>query len=458
MLKNPYISLDRNGNHLSVKKSFFTMLGLVLLLALTFRSFWASVLYPVELVLEAILEGAIFLYVLYRLVCRVIEKNYRFSGMEIYLAFLFIFPIFPALAAWREFDQPIFYGVATYRDFYLLFGGLIVYNLLREGYVSIKTVEHSFVTFAVIYMLFSYFLTIFIDPAQFQDTAISGANPEKGGDVYYRLNMSLFFFGSVYFTVKSFYQKNLIYLGIAALFIFYVVFIRLDRTSIAGLGLGLGIFFLTALPARTQFLTIFRALIPVVTVALIIAIFNAEVYEQYYKMFLDVFNTAGKAGSGSLEDNIRLMEVDIAVNGFLKNPIFGNGKISTYFIPDGYNHFYGFFYTSDVGIFGYLFSSGLLGLGLIFFQFVLAIKYIFGIKYIKRNVFLVTLKITLLVHALDAITTEYLTIYAGQTLTLILLIFYFYQRDKVIQARVNSGESMENINIEGTVRKDRVTS
>jgi hypothetical protein len=152
------------------------------------------------------------------------------------------------------------------------------------------------------------------------------------------------------------------------------------------------------------------------------------------------------------------MEVDIAVNGFLKNPIFGNGKISTYFIPDGYNHFYGFFYTSDVGIFGYLFSSGLLGLGLIFFQFVLAIKYIFGIKYIKRNVFLVTLKITLLVHALDAITTEYLTIYAGQTLTLILLIFYFYQRDKVIQARVNSGESMENINIEGTVRKDRVTS
>jgi hypothetical protein len=434
------------------------MLGLVLLLALTFRSFWASVLYPVELVLEAVLEGAIFLYVLYRLVCRVIEKNYRFSGMEIYLAFLFIFPIFPALAAWREFNQPIFFGVATYRDFYLLFGGLIVYNLLREGYVSIKTVEHSFVTFAVIYMIFSYFLTIFIDPAQFQDTAISGANPEKGGDVYYRLNMSLFFFGSVYFTVKSFYQKNLIYLGIAALFIFYVVFIRLDRTSIAGLGLGLGIFFLTALPARTQVLTIFRALIPVVTVALIIAIFKAEVYEQYYKMFLDVFNTAGKAGSGSLEDNIRLMEVDIAVNGFLKNPIFGNGKISTYFIPDGYNHFYGFFYTSDVGIFGYLFSSGLLGLGLIFFQFVLAIKYIFGIKYIKKNVFLVTLKITLLVHALDAITTEYLTIYAGQTLTLILLIFYFYQRDKVIQARVNSGESIENINIEGTLRKDRVAS
>ncbi len=188
-------------------------------------------MYPVELLLEALLEGVIFLYILYRLVCRIIEKNYTFNGIEIYLGILFIFPIIPAFAAWREFDQPIFYGVATYRDFYLLFGGLIVYNLVR-GYVSIKTVEHSFVTIALIYMFFSYFLTIFIDPVQFQDTAISGANPEKGGEVYYRLNMSLFFFGSIYFTVKSFYQKNLVYLGIAGLFIFYVVFIRLDRTSL----------------------------------------------------------------------------------------------------------------------------------------------------------------------------------------------------------------------------------
>jgi len=276
--------------------------------------------------------------------------------------------------------------------------------------------------------------------------------------VYYRLNMSLFFFGSIYFTVKSFYQKNLIDLGIAALFIFYVVFIRLDRTSIAALGLGLILFFITALPLKTQVMTIVRAIIPVTVVALIIAIFKVEIYEKYYRMFLDVFVTAGKAGSGSLEDNIRLMEVDIALKGFLDNPIFGNGKLSTYFVPDGYNHFYGFFYTSDVGVLGYLFSSGIVGLLIIFFQFVLAIKYISGIKYIKKNVFLVTLKITLFIHALDALTTEYLTLYAGQTLTILLLIFYFYQRDRVIQARVSNGESIEEIKLEGTLRRDRVLS
>jgi len=421
------------------------MLALVLVLALTYRNFLASVLFQVELTLETIMEALIFFYVGYRAVKRVLQKNYKFYAIEIYLGLLFIFPIIPAIAAWRTFDQPIFFGIATYRDWYLLFGGLMIYNLLREGRIKIKTVEHAMVTLSLIFMVFSYFMTVFIDPVQFQDTALSGANPEKGGDVYYRFNMSMFFIGAIYWTVKAFYKKSLLYFGIAALFIFYVVFIRLDRTSIAVLGLGLSLFFVTAVPLKTQVLTIFRAILPVTVVALLVAIFRADIYEQYYHMFLDVFNTAGKAGSGSLEDNIRLMEVDIAIKGFMKSPIFGNGKVSHYFVPDGYNHFYGFFYTSDVGIFGYLFSSGIVGLVLIFFQFILAIKYIAGIKHIKQNVFLVTCKIALLVHALDAITTEYLTIYAGQTLTFIILLFYFYQQDKIIDNRLKNGESIEDL-------------
>lgn len=436
MPRSSYFILDRYGNQFGIKKDFFHVIGLAFLIALTFRIFLASILFNVELFLETTMEACVFLYLAYRLIIRIIEKNYRFQGIEIYLGILFIFPIMPAIAAWLKFDQPIYYGVATYRDFYLLFGGLVIYNLLRDGVVSIKSVENAYVLMAILFMLFSYFLTTFVDPRQFQDTAISGANPEKGEDVYYRLNMSMFFFGSIYFTVKSFYRKNFLYLLVAALFIFYVVFIRLDRTSIAVLGLGLTLFFLTALPARTQVLTIGRALIPAAAAALFIGLFMPELYEQYYHMFLDVFDTAGKAGSGSLEDNIRLMEVDIAVKGFLDSPLFGNGKVSHYFVPDGYNHFYGFFYTSDVGIFGYLFSSGIIGLILIFTQFILAIKYIRGIKHIKKNVFLVALKFTLLVHALDAVTTEYLTIYAGQTLTMIILIFYFYQQDKIIGERL----------------------
>ncbi len=433
-----YIAADREGQYFKLKASLLRVLGLIFLLAVTSRVFLATLLYPVEFVLEILLEVSLVLYVFYRIVTRVIEKNYRFLSIEVYLGILFVFPIIPAIAAWLEFGQPVFYGVATYRDFYLLFGALVVFNLLREGAVTIKEVEHAFVSLAVFYMLFSYFLTVFVDPAQFKDTAFSGSNPEKGGEVYYRLNLSMFFFGAVYFTVKSFYRKKLLYLIVASVFIYYVVFIRLDRTSMAVLGLSLILFFLTATSARTKILTVLRALIPLTVLSLVVVYFLPDVYSQYATMFMDVIDTAGKANTGSIEDNIRLMEVDIAIHGILKNPIIGNGKVSQYFVADGYNHFFGFFYTSDVGIFGYLFSSGIVGLVIIFSQFAFAIKCIWSIKRIKRNVFLVALKFTLLAHALDGLTTEYLTMYAGQTITMIIIIYYFYLCDKAVDLKMGN--------------------
>jgi len=408
------------------------------MLAVTFRVFLASILFNVELLFETLMEGLVFLYVAYRLAKRALEKDWSVNSMEIYLGILFLFPILPAIAAVREFDQPFLYGLATYRDFYLLFGGLVVYNLLRSGELDIKLVEKAFVVLAIIFMLFSYFLTVFVDPTQFQDTAISGSNTAKGADVYYRLNMALFFFGSVYFTVKAFYQKNLFYLAIALLFIFYVVFIRLDRTSIAVLLGGLGLFFMTGVRPKNQALSILQAILPVATLVVIVYLFAPEVYTQYYGMFIDVLNTANAAGSGSVEDDVRLMELDIAIRGFKENPLFGHGKVSTYFVEGGYSHFYGFFYSSDLGFFGYLFSSGIVGLIIIFAQFYFFFKYILSIKHIKNNVFLVSLKYTVIILALDGLTTEYLVIYSGQTITLIMILLYFYEQDKIIGRKLES--------------------
>jgi len=432
MSLSQYLSAEKNSARIGIKKTLVHVFLMTFLLAITFRVFLASVMFNVELLFETFLEAFVFFYVGYRIVKRAIEKNWNFKPLEVYLGVLFLFPILPALAAVREFNQPFLYGLATYRDFYLLFGGLIIYNMLRDGWIDIKTVERSFVALAILFMIFSYFLTAFVDPTQFQDTAISGSNTAKGGDVYYRLNMCMFFFGSVYFTIKAFYDKKILYFFVALIFIYYVIFIRLDRTSIAVLLFGLAAFFLTGVRLKNQVLSILLSVLPVITMAVLVYIFAPWVYEQYYNMFLDVFNTANQAGSGSVEDDVRLMELDIAVRGFKENPLFGHGKVSTYFKKEGYSHFYGFFYTSDLGFFGYLFSSGIVGLIIVFAQFWFAIKYITQIRHIKQNVFLASLKYTILILALDGLTTEYLVIYAGQTMTMIILLLYFYEQDKII--------------------------
>jgi hypothetical protein len=418
------------------ESSVLKILGLAILIAVTFRIFLSTVLYSIEFVMEIILQVSVILYIIYRLVNRIVRDNFRFLDIEIYLGILLIFPIAPAIAAYYEFGQPVYYGVATYRDYYLLFGGLIIFNLLREKIVSITEVEKAFVGLAVVFMAFSYLLTIFVDPAQFKETGIAGTNPEKGEEIYYRVNMAMFFFGAIYFSVKYFYQKNLLHLLIAGLFIFYVVFIRLDRTSMVVLAVGLLMFLTTATSIRTQFLTYARAVLPLGILLLGVYLLMPELFYKYQNMFLDVFETASKADTGAVERNVRLLEVKVAYEGFMDNHIFGHGKVSNYFVPGGYNHFYGFFYTSDVGILGYLFSSGIFGIIIIFSQYIFAIKSVRGIKRVKRNVFLVSIKFTLLVLALDAITTEYLTLYAGQTMTLILLLYYFYLQDKVVDTKM----------------------
>ena len=436
MSLSTFISTDRDSAHIAVYKSFPKLILLIFLIAVIYRSFLASILFNVELFLETLMEGMVFLYVAFRLAKRGLEKNWSVNPIEIYLGILFLFPILPAIAAIKEFDQPFLYGLATYRDWYLLFGGLMIYNMLKSGDLEIKLVERAFATLAVIFMLFGYFLTAFVDPRQFQDTAISGSNSAKGEDVYYRLNMALFFFGAVYFTVKAFYKKSFIYLLVAGLFIYYVIFIRLDRTSIAVMLGGLGLFFTTGIRARNQALALMQAILPIMSLALLVYFFAPQIYTQYYGMFLDVLDTAGAAGSGSVDDDVRLMELDIAIRGIKENPFFGHGKVSTYFVENGYSHFYGFFYTSDLGFFGYLFSSGIVGLIIIFAQFYFFFKYIFSIKHIKNNVFLVTLKYTVIILALDGITTEYLVLYAGQTILLIMLLRYFYEEDKKIGQRL----------------------
>ena len=129
---------------------------------------------------------------------------------------------------------------------------------------------------------------------------------------------------------------------------------------------------------------------------------------------------------------MRLEELEIALKYIDKNPLVGNGKVSGQWVEGGYNYFLGFFYASDVGIFGQIFMYGAIGATVLYFQFILALNYILKIKYIKRNVLLVTLKFFLLALALDSITNGYLTIYSAQSITALILVYHFYERDRLI--------------------------
>jgi hypothetical protein len=176
------------------------------------------------MILEAIYLVAIFLYLGYRISKRILNNNYKLNPFELLLCALFMLPFLAGYAAYLEWGQPMLYGVGTFRDFYLIIGVLIVYNMLRNKEVDIKLVEKAMVSVAWFNLIMFYGMSFLVDPTQFQDTGAAGANDLKGGEVYYRFNMSFMFFGTIYYTVKSFLARKPWLLIYAVLFLIYIVF------------------------------------------------------------------------------------------------------------------------------------------------------------------------------------------------------------------------------------------
>jgi hypothetical protein len=85
-----------------------------------------------------------------------------------------------------------------------------------------------------------------------------------------------------------------------------------------------------------------------------------------------------------------------------------------------------------VGYLGQIFLYGYLGAAFLYGQYLLSLYYILRIRHITSNVFLSTLKFFLLALALDSITTGYLTVYSAQTVTVLMLLCYFFEMDRKI--------------------------
>ncbi len=409
-------------------------------LMISYRVLLISPIPEVEMIAELIYEFVLIFYVIYRVISRIISRNSRVNPIEIYLGILFLLPLQAAFAAWNEFGQPIIYGIGTYRDWYLLYSALVVYNMIRSGMVSLELVERMFLLTAWVSISIFYFMSLFTNPANHTEGSLAGRNTAKGGDAYYRFNMTFVFFGSIYYFVKAFYKNKVIYIAYGLLFLIYVVFFRFDRTSIAVLIGAIAAFYITAITPRRQLTWLFFSIAPIITVILVVSITAPEIFTRYYLMFADAFATLFGSYTPKQEESVRVDEVRIAFEGIRKHPIIGNGKVSGKWVEGGYNYFLGFFYVSDVGIFGQVYLYGFLGAFILYYQFVLLYYYAFKIKHIKRNTFLVTLKFFALALALDSITQGYLTNYAAQSIMAMVLVYAFYERDRVINAKIKAGE------------------
>ncbi|NNC82807.1 MAG: hypothetical protein HKN79_04455 [Flavobacteriales bacterium] len=415
--------------HVEKKDLYFVFLCINFLL--TYRVLLVSMFNIEELVAEGFYLIFLGGYIAYRIFKRVYEKNYRLNHLETLMAVFFFLPFIPAFSAWREWGQPLTYGIATMREFYLLFGGLITYNLLREGKVTMPMVERAMVVVAWFSILFFYGMSLLTDPLQFKETGFAAAHEAKGGEAYYQFQTGFMFFGSIYYTVKAFLKKRYRLLIYAAVFIAYIVLFRLDRTTMAVTGIALVTFLLFSIPIKTQIMNVVRFGIPTLLILGSVAILRPDFVDRYVMMFGEVLEVADQVDGTSVDQDIRISELETAFIYIKKNPLLGSGKVSRRWVYGGYTHFLGYFFISDIGVVGQIFMYGILGAMILYFQFLFSFYFASRIKYYRSDPFMVTLKFCLLAICLDSFTNGYLTIFAAQAFTMGILIYRYYEMDRI---------------------------
>lgn len=422
----------RDGMHsITLNKSLVYFTFVFLNLTITFRVLLLSTFSELMGILELAYVALLAVYLGYRLVYRAFTQNYRLNSFELLLLLLSILPFTSAVAAKVEFDQPLLFGVLAFKDYFLFYGALVLYNLLRRGEITLALVERAMVSVAWFNLFLFYFMSLFTNAAAHKDTLLAGSQSAKGGEVYYRFSMAFIFFGTIYYFIKSFAQNNKRFLIYAGLFLAYIVFFRLDRTSIAVTLFALFAFWVLSISKTKRIRSIIQLVVPAVAALLIGYLIVPEVYLKYTIMFSDAFATLMGEAAPSGQSWLRLHELDIANHFIDKHPFLGNGRVSNQWVEGGYSYFLGFFYPSDIGFMGQVFIYGYLGAVLLYSQFAFALYYISRISKQRRSLFLTVCKYYLLALFLDSLTNGFLTINSAQTITVIMLIFFYYQQDRI---------------------------
>ncbi len=424
----PTIKLTQGFSRLQIDKQHLQIAGLFLLFSISFRTLIISHFSTVVGALELVFIAMFGLFIVYRTLERGITNNYRINAFDLLIVALSYLPIQAAIGAKVAFDQPLLFGVFAFKEFFLLYGGLVICYFLKRGIVSLETVEKSFVFMAWFHLFYYYGMSLFTSPAQYQDSLLAGAQEAKGSNVYYRFNMAPIFLGTVYYWIKYFRTKNLLNLAFSVLFLAYVVFFRMDRTSMIAVIASMGLYALLGVRIKQQVTTLVKFGLPLLLIITLVYIVKPDVIANYIEMFADVVNALIGKSSNKGQSVLRNEEYEIAVELIKKRPFLGNGKVSNQWVEGGFSYFYGFFYPSDVGIAGQVFMFGIFGALLLYSQFLFAFYYVYkiAIETLRSNQFIATACFFLLTLFVDALTNGFLTIYAAQSITFIGIVFFFY--------------------------------
>lgn len=409
-------------------KGYIKELLLAVYLLLSLRILLRTPIEKVVLGLEAGFEVLLIMALAVFLVQKAFSKT--ISRFESYLLVLCVVPFAGAFTATYFYSQPLWYGLLAQRDFFLCLSALFLFNALKTGWITIDNLRRVLIGLSWFCLLSYILVNLTVNPVPFKTTGFVGYNPLKGGYLF-RFNMTLIIFGTFYYFTSLLKTLNKAHALYFILFFGYLALIRQDRTIVLTTLVGLAILIARNITFKRGFYT------AAVLTALGIILLSSTYFfsndfipkvNQLYTNSIEVVMNLGAEEEVKGNGSIRISEAQIAADGFMASPIFGQGTLSKRF-NGGFNAIHGHFYPADVGILGVLFLYGMLGVFLVFYQAVLLVRYRSALKN-EHVVFLTACMFFLIQFLLNSLTDGRVVLRSAVSLTFLVPIYFIFYRSK----------------------------
>ncbi len=392
---------------------------LLLIYVATFRVFATL---PFENVHQFISNSAIILLSICYLVGLLFKfGKQRITILDILLWIILLVSVLSAVRGKIVFGQPFYFGLMAQRSVLLSLSGVMLISLLRQGLITLKQVERSFIFFSLLLLAVFFYYTLFVDPYRYMGSEFVTYSPIRG--YRYRFQIApvimLFFYSLLKVTLgrRKYFLIPVLLIGI------YLIFFLQSRTTLIILAITLLIFFVKNFSVRQR---IRRSLIFGIVMIFSLMVLAGLGYTSVFKIYSELFASAIDAFihdmPGDASSAIRLIELRTAFSYIRENMWLGNGFISNQW-NGGWQGIFGYFYPVDIGILGNLFVYGLIGTMLIYLPYYFSLRMTRKIR--SKNIFYKTCEYMLLFFFLSMFITAANIRDLSSIMILVCLIYYF---------------------------------
>lgn len=390
--------------------------------ASTFRIFATL---PAESVHFLLSSVGIVLFSCYYLVSLYLKSSSaQFTRLDVVVCVFLSVNFFAAIRAHAVFGQPYLYGLIAQRTVLLALSGSMIVSFLEKGWITVRQLERSFLFLAAGLLVSTYCFVLFSDPKKFVDQEFVVYSPLRG--YRFRFQFALVIMLYFYSLIQWLENRRRSHLFVVLAIVFYLFYFLQSRTTLVVLAVSSGVYAYRSFSAGWR---VKRLLLLVLSAGLAVALLYlfgmTSIFDRYRVLFTNATDLFRGVSPDEASSAIRFMELKTAMSWIQKNPLFGNGFISSQW-EGGWHRILGYFYPVDIGIFGNLFVFGLIGTLLVYGPFLYG--FALSVRVPKTDAFCRTCTYTLLFFFLTMFFSAVNIRDSPAILFLVCIIYYYRYR------------------------------